>query len=59
MKVERIDKEENLFYTDDGNSFPLFGSDIDMSELNKILENSDAITKEIYKKYYEGNVDES
>ena len=58
MKVERIDKEENLFYTDDGNSFPLLGSDIEMSELNKILENSDAITKEIYKKYYEGNVDE-
>ena len=53
MKIKNIDITEDLFFTDDGNSFPLMGSDINMSELNEILEYSEILVKEIEKKYGE------
>lgn len=53
MKVKSIDTAEDLFFTDDGNSFPLMGSDINVSELNEILEYSETVAKEIEKRYGE------
>ena len=51
MRVESIDKEKQVFKTDDGVEYPLLDSDISESELNLILQDSERIVNEIKKRY--------